>query len=202
MTTSVIDPRLENYKTQIEAAFSGAPGPNGKGFQTDGARVHDASTVAGALLSAYHTAAIVNPAKAFRPKAFTPQAELSDPSVLYDKGWFDSVLNIVQDLGPVVINALSKDYAPPQPTLSQVIQQMPEARRKDPEWIDYATTLLLSLGQNAIQAMSGAKDFTKPDTEIGIPQPPPGKDKGWFDDAIGFVERAAPVVLPIVMSAL
>jgi hypothetical protein len=158
--------------------------------------------MASAMLAAYHTAAEVNPGKAFRGKAFTPQVQLSDASELQQKAWWNSVLDIIQTVAPVVINAVSKDYQVQPPQLSSIIQALPAQRRNDPGFVDYATTVLLNLGQGTVQAMSGQKDFTDPRTEISIPQPPPGMDKGWFDDVCKFVGDAAPIALPIIMSLI
>jgi hypothetical protein len=201
MTAVALDPKLDSIKKQIEAAFAGGPGPNGKGYAPS-TTVHDATAMAGAMLSAYHVAATVNPSKAFKSKAFAPQVQVSDPSELQDKAWWNTVLDIIQTTGPIVINALSKDYKPTSPNLASIIQALPEERRNDKGFVDYATTCLLSLGQATVQALSGQKDFTDPATAISIPEPPPGMPKGWFDDVVDFVSDAAPVVLPIVMSLI
>jgi hypothetical protein len=116
------------------------------------------------------------PDKAFRAKGFTPRVRLSDASLLGQKGWFDSVMSIVQAL--------------------------PAERRNDKDFVDYATTLLLALGQATVQAMSGEKDFTDPATQVAIPEPPAGMPKGCFDDVCDFVSDAAPVALPLIMSLL
>jgi hypothetical protein len=201
MTAVALDPKLDSLKKQIEAAFAGGPGPNGKDYAPS-TTVHDATAMASAMLSAYHVATTVNPSKAFKAKAFAPQVQVSDPSELQDKAWWDTVLDIVQTAGPIVINALSKDYKPTSPNLATIIQALPEERRNDKDFVDYATTLLLSLGQATVQALSGQKDFTDPATQISIPEPPPGKPKGWFDDVCDFVSDAASVVVPIAMAVL
>jgi len=205
MTVATLDPQLENLKKQIEGAFTGGPGPDGKDFAAGTPPitfVHDASSMASAMLSAYHVATVVNPNKAFKAKAFTPQVQLSDPSELTQKNWFHSFLSIVQTVGPVIINALSKDFQPQAPNLATIIQALPPERRNDKDFVDYATTLLLTLGQATVEALSGKKDFTTPNTQVYIPQPPPGMPKGWFDDVCKFVADAAPVVIPIVMSLI
>jgi hypothetical protein len=203
MTTAALDPKLEKLANQIEGAFAG--GGAGKGFEMDGPSttvVHDACSMASSLLSAYHVAATVNPAKAFKAKAFAPTVQVADPLELGQKAWWNTVLDIIQTTAPVVINALSKDFQPKAPTLEQVIQGLPEQRRNDKDFVDYATTLLLTLGQATVQSMSGQKDFSDPATALSIPQPPPGKDKGWFDDVCDFVSDAAPIALPIIMSLI
>ncbi len=176
MTASVLDPKLENVKRQIEGAFTGGPGVESKDYAPATSVVRDASSMASAMLSAYHVAATVNPDKAFRAKGFTPQVQIGDPSELEMKAWWDSVLSIIQHL--------------------------PAQRQNDRAFADYATTLLLTLGQATVQAMSGQKDFTDSRTQVSIPQPPPGMDKGWFDDVCSFVSDAAPVALPIIMSLI
>jgi hypothetical protein len=201
MATAVLDPKLESIKQQIEGAFTGAPGPNGKDYASGTTVVQDASSMANAMLSAYQVAATVNPGKAFRPKAFA-QVRVSDPSELEQKAWWDSVLSIIQTVAPAVINAVSKDYQPQSPNLATIIQRLPAERRNDKDFVDYATTLLLTLGQATVDAMSGRKDFTDPATQLSIPQAPPGKPKGWFDDVCSFVSDAAPVALPIIMSLI
>jgi hypothetical protein len=198
--TAVLDPKLEQVKKQIEGAFAGAPLP-GKDY-APGIAVHDASSMACAMLAAYHTAAEVNPAKAFRSKAFTPHVRLADPAQLQDKAWWNTVLDVIQTVAPVVINAVSKDYTAQPPQLASIIQALPAERRNDPGFVDYATSVLLNLGQATVQAMSGEKDFRDPNAQIPIPQPPPGMDKGWFDDVCDFVSDAAPIALPIIMSLL
>jgi hypothetical protein len=202
MTAAVLDPKLESVKRQIEDAFAGGPGPDGKDYAPAATAVRDASSMASAMLSAYHVAATVNPSKAFRAKGFTPRVQVGDPSELEQKAWWDSVLNIIQTVAPVVIDAVSKDYQPRAPQLSSIIAHLPAERQHDKAFADYATTLLLSLSQATIQAMSGQKDFTNPNTQFAIPQPPPGMPKGWFDDVCSFVSDAAPVALPIIMSLL
>ena len=203
MAIAALDPRLESIKKDIESAFAGGPAPDGKGYaSTNVTLVRDASSMAGAMLSAYQVAAMVNPDKAFKPKGFTPKVRVSDPSELEQKAWWDSVLSIIQTVAPVVIDAVSKDYQPQRPNLAAVIQQLPPERRADKDFMDYATTLLLALGQATVEAMSGRKDFTDPATAISIPQPPPGMPKGWFDDVCDFVSQAAPIAVPIIMSVL
>jgi len=202
MTASVLDPKLENVKRQIEGAFTGGPGVESKDYAPATSVVRDASSMASAMLSAYHVAATVNPDKAFRAKGFTPQVQIGDPSELEMKAWWDSVLSIIQTVAPVVIDAVSKDYQPRPPQLSSIIQHLPAQRQNDRAFADYATTLLLTLGQATVQAMSGQKDFTDSRTQVSIPQPPPGMDKGWFDDVCSFVSDAAPVALPIIMSLI
>ena len=202
MTAPVVDPKLENVKKQIEGAFAGGPGPSKDFSSSSAVAPHDASSMACAMLAAYHTAAEVNPAKAFRGKAFTPQVQLTDAGELQSKAWWNSVLDIIQTVAPVVINAISKDFQAQPPQLASIIQALPAQRRNDPGFVDYATTVLLNLGQATVQAMSGAKDFTDPSTALSIPQPPPGMDKGWFDDVVKFVSDAAPVAIPIIMSLI
>jgi hypothetical protein len=202
MPVATYDPKLAEMKKQIESAFTGGPGPDGKDFAPTSTAVRDASSMASAMLSAYHVAATISPDKAFKAKGFTPRVQLGDPSELGQKGWFDSVLSIIQTVAPVVIDAVSKDFTPKQPNLVSIIQALPAERRNDKDFVDFATTLLLTLGQATVEAMSGQKDFTNPATQISIPELPSGKPKGWFDDVCGFVADAAPVALPIIMSLL
>lgn len=202
MTAMAIDPKLDNVKKQIQAAFAGGPGPDGKGYASPTTVVRDASSMASAMLSAYHVAATVNPGKAFKAKGFTPKAQVSDSSELQAKDWWDSVIDIIEVVGPVVIDAVSKDYQPKSPNLASIIQALPAERRNDKDFVDYATTLLLSLGQATVQVLSGQKSFADPAAEVVIPQSPPGKPKDWFDDVCDFVSDAAPVVVPIIMSLL
>ena len=200
--TTVLDPKLDNVKQQIESAFASGAASGGKDFSPGTALVSDASSMAGAMLSAYQIAATVNPSKAFKSKGYTPQAQVSDPAELGQKAWWDSVLNIIQTVAPVVINALSKDFQPQSPNLAAIIANLPEERRTDKAFVDYATTVLLTLGQATAQSMAGQKDFTDPANSVTIPTAPSGMDKGWFDDVCSFVSHAAPVVLPIVMSLI
>lgn len=188
-----LDPKFDTYKKQIVAAFSGAAGP-GSGA-TAGSAVGDSSSMAASLLAAYQGAAAAQPAKAFKAgKGFT--AQISDPMAITQKAWWDDVWSIVQTVAPAIIDAVSKDYQPPAPDLKAIIQALPEARRNDPDFADYATTLALTLGQGTVQAMSGSS--ARPE----VPPAPAGKDKGWFDDVCSFVSNVAPVVLPIALSLL
>ena len=202
MSVAIYDPKLDSMKRQIENAFASKTRPGGKDFASADAALEDACSVASAMLSAYHVAATVNPDKAFRAKGFTPKVRLSDASLLGQKGWFDSVMSIIQTVAPVVIDAVSKDFQPKAPSLASIVQALPAERRNDKDFVDYATTLLLALGQATVQAMSGEKDFTDPATQVAIPEPPAGMPKGWFDDVCDFVSDAAPVALPVIMSLL
>jgi hypothetical protein len=201
MTTTSVDPRLQQLGEEIGGAFKGGPGPSKAFGITDD--VSDIAQFASCLLAGYHTGAVVNPRKAFRPpgKAFNTLT-LQDPTAVVTKSWWNDVLSVVTQVAPVVINALSKDYQPPRPSLSDVINQLPADRRNDKDWTDLATQLLLIAAQTTVQALSGQKDFSDPANIPDLPQPPAGKDKGWFDDVCKFVSDAAPVAIPIVMSLL
>jgi hypothetical protein len=201
MATAVLSPQLEEIKQRIEDAFPVADG-DGKDFTSAPTDLGDAGRMAAAMLSAYHIAATLHPEKAYRPKAFTPGVQLSDSRNLATKSWWNDVVDVITTVAPVVIDAVSKDYRPPQPHLNSIIQQIPRERRNDKDFVDYATTVLLTLANATVQALSGQKDFTAPGQEVEVPQPPAGKDKGWFDDVCDFVSDAAPVVVPIVMAAL
>jgi hypothetical protein len=201
MATTALSPELEEIKQHIEDAFPVAGGA-GKDYTSDATDIADAGTMAARLLSAYHVAATLQPDKAYRPKAFTPGVQLSDSRNLALKSWWNDVLDVVTTVGPVIIDAVSKDYQPPQPHLNSIIQQIPRERRNDKDFVDYATTVLLTLANATVQSLSGTKDFTAADAQVEVPEPPAGKDKGWFDDVCDFVSDAAPVVVPLVMSAL
>jgi hypothetical protein len=202
MPVAIYDPKLDSMKKQIESAFAGGASQDGKDFAPTSTAINDACSLASAMLSAYHVAATVNPDKAFRAKGYVPKVRLSDASELGQKGWFDSVMSIIQTVAPVVIDAVSKDFQPKPTNLASIIQALPAERRNDKDFVDYATTLLLALGQATVQAMSGQKDFTDPATQVAIPEPPPGMPKGWFDDVCDFVADAAPVALPVIMSLI
>lgn len=202
MTIPGLDPELESIKGQIETAFADGPAPDGKDAAPT-TPVSSSASMASAMLGAYHAAVAVNPGKAFKPtKAFAPQVNVSSATELGEKEWWDDVLSIVQVVAPVVIDAVSKDFDPTQPTLQTILAALPPERRSDPDFADYATTVLLTLSQGTVQAMSGQKDFTDPATQIPVPTPPPGKSKAWYDDVARFAAQAAPVVLPIVMSLI
>lgn len=187
-----LDPKLDDYKKQIVAAFSSGPGPGPLGSS---GTASDATSMAASMLAAYQGAAAAQPAKAFQPgKGFSTL--VSDPTQIADKSWWDDVWNIVQTVAPVIIDAVSKDYTPPKADLKAIIQALPEERKNDPDFAEYATTLALTVGQGTAQAMSGSA--ARPD----LPPAPAGKDKGWFDDVCSFVSKVAPVVLPIAMSLL
>ncbi len=202
MTTSIIDPKLNDIAVQISSALS-TPGGGQPGIASTSdtsAVARDASSLAASMLAAYHTAVQINPAKAFQTKSMTPAIQLGSASEIQDKSFWDSVWSVVQTAGPVLVNALNKDYKAETPNLASVIQTVPANRRNDKDWVDFTTSLLMNLAQGAVQALSGQKDFTIPANRPPMPQAPAGADKGWFDDALGFVQRAAPVALPIIMS--
>jgi len=207
MTAPVLDPKLKDLATQIESAFSGASTTlSGYGTSTgiaDAATLtHDASTVASSLLSAYQTAATINPNKAYHAKGMKPPAKVMEPSQAASKDFWDSVWDVVEVAGPIIVEAVSKDYKPQQPNLAAVMQKVPAHRRNDKAWVDYTTQLLLNVSQGTAQSLSGQKDFSNPANRPQMPQPPAGADKGFFDDALSFVQDAAPVALPIIMSLL
>jgi len=205
MTTAVLDPKLNDIAVQISSALStGSTASTGQGSSSasSSAVVRDASTIAASLLSAYHSAVLVNPSKAFQTKAMTPSIQLSSKDEILDKGFWDDVWSVVQTAGPIVVNALNKDYKADAPNLASVIQTVPAHRRDDKDWVDFTTSLLLNLAQGAVQALSGQKDFSIAANRPPMPVAPPGADKGWFDDALGFVQKAAPVALPIIMSMI
>lgn len=187
-----LDPKLEDYKKQIVAAFTDGTGSGSVGSSS---AASDTTLMGASLLAAYKGAAAAEPSKAFQPgKGFTTL--VSDPTQITDKSWWNDVWNVVQTVAPVIIDAVSKDYTPPKPDLKSIIQGLPQERKNDPDFVDYATTLALTVGQGTVLAMSGSS--SRPD----LPTAPPGKDKGWFDDVCGFVSKVAPVVVPIAMSLL
>jgi hypothetical protein len=205
MTTAVLDPKLQDLAAQIENAFSGAPttlSGYGTGPSDPATLTHDASTVATSMLSAYQTAAAINPGKAYHAKAMKPQVKLENPAQASSKDFWDSVWDVVQVAGPIIVDAVSKDYRPQPPNLGAVMQKVPAHRRNDKAWVDYTTSLLLNLAQGTAQSLSGQKDFSNPANRPLMPQPPSGADKGFFDDALSFVQDAAPVALPIIMSLI
>jgi hypothetical protein len=202
-TAKTIDPKLQQLYDSINGAFAGGPGP-AKDFNVGTGINSDASQFASSMLAAYHAGAVANPSKAFKPtagKAFNTLT-LDNPQAVVDKAWWNDVLTVVTDMAPVVINALSKDYQPPQPSLKDVIDGLPAARKNDKDWTDFATQLLLTAAETTVHALGGTKDFSDEKNIPDIPQPPAGKDKGWFDDVCHFVSQAAPVAIPIVMSLI
>jgi hypothetical protein len=200
-TPTKADPKLEQLAKEISGAFKGGPGPSKDFSISVGNR--DAAQFAASLLAAYQTAAVVNPRKAIRPpgKAFNTLT-LEDPAAVVGKDFWHDFLSIVSEVAPVVINALSKDYEAPRPVLRDVIDALPAERRDDKSWTDFATQLLLIAAKTTVQALSGEKDFSHSSDLPDLPQPPDGKDKDFFADAMHFVAQAAPVVMPIIMSFL
>ncbi|HEY6130435.1 MAG TPA: hypothetical protein VIV27_00375 [Halioglobus sp.] len=198
--TTSLDPQMQIVAKQISQAFKGGT-DSVKGFNVTSSST-DAAQMAAAFLSAYHQAVLVNPGKALKSKGVVPPVRLEDPESIVSKGWFDDFVKIVGTVGPLVINLASKDYKPDQPDLKSVIARVPDARRDDQEWIDFASQWLLVGAQTCIQTLSGSKDFSDPKNLPELPQPPAGADKGWFDDIVEFVADAAPVVMPIVLSLI
>jgi hypothetical protein len=203
MATATLDPRIESLKKQFESAFAGGKGPEYKDFAAADVAHSDATMMASTMLAAYQVGAKVNPSKAFKAKDYKPAVRLSDSSVLANKAWWNDVFDVIEVIGPVVVNALSKDYQPQPPMLADVIQRLPPERRNDKDFVDYATSLLLALAQTTVQALDPQKAFSNGGSaRYTIPDPPPGKDKGWFDDVCDFVSDAAPVAVPIILSLL
>lgn len=189
----MLDPKLQPLATQIAGAFTGGPYPKDGSSTTSS--THDAGTVAACMLSAYHGAALANPAKAIKGKGFKSLVKVSHPPEATDKFWGE-IWDVVTTVGPVVLDVLNKDFKPEQPNLGAVIQHLPTHRRNDKEFADFATTLLLSLAQGTVQALSG------PSSPPPVPQPPAGVDKDFWDDAWGFVQDAAGVIVPIAVAML
>jgi hypothetical protein len=203
MSTAVLDPKLQHLATQIESAFLGGPAPSYKDYSNAGSvTTRDAATVAGSLLAAYHTAATINPAKAYRAKGYRPNVALANSTEASSKEFWDSVWSIVQTCGPIVVDALDKQFQPAAKNLSTIIQSVPNNRRNDKAWVDYTTSTLMTLAQGAVQSLSGQKDLSDPASRPQMPSVPIGADKSFFDDAFSFVSDAAPVALPIIMSLL
>jgi hypothetical protein len=205
MTTAILDPKLNDIAVQISSALSSGSSTSSttySGMTDQSAISRDSSQLAASLLSAYQSAAQLNPNKAFQTKSMTPSIQLSSKDEVLDKGFWDSMWNAVQTVGPIIVNAMNKDYKADTPNMASVIQTVPANRRNDKDWVDFTTNLLLNLAQGAVQALSGQKDFSIPANRPPMPQPPAYADKGWFDDALSFVQKAAPVALPIVMSMI
>jgi len=199
MATTALSPQLEVIRQRIEDAFPVADGGAGKDYTTGPADITDAGTMAAKLLSAYHVAATLQPDKAYKPKAFSPGVQLSDSRNLTMKSWWNDVIDVVTTVGPAIIDAVSKDYQPTQPHLNSVIQQIPRELRNDKDFVDYATSVLVTLANATVEALSGTKDFTSPGQQVEMPEPPAGKDKGWFDSVCDFVSDAAPYVVQAAM---
>ena len=198
--TTTLEPQLQTLAEDLKKIFTGGPGPS-KNFATVGG--DDSAKMAAAFVSAYHAAATVNPQKAFKSKGAPAALVLTDSTAVADKGFWDDAWAVVRAVAPVVINALSKDYKPAPATLKQIVDALPAERKNDKAWTDYATnTLLYGCWQTAScfggtvprGLLGGAVDMP--------PTPPPGADKNWLDDVVSFIEDAAPVVLPIVLSLI
>jgi hypothetical protein len=207
MSSLVFDPKLREFADQIESALQGGPMP--KGYEYGGAptdvttTVRDGALLAGSMLEAYHNAALVNPSKAIRPtKAMTPRIQLTSPEEATGKDFWDSFWTVVEHTGPILVNALSKEYRPQPPNLASIIQAVPAHRRNDKSWVDFATNLLLTVAQGTVQSLDGRKDFSDPRNRPQLPQAPANADKSFFDDALQFVQDAAPVAMPIILSLL
>ncbi|HEX6872896.1 MAG TPA: hypothetical protein VF163_17505 [Micromonosporaceae bacterium] len=210
MSSPVLDPKLKEFASQIETALQGGPMP--KGYESGGyggvttdisATVRDGSMLAGSFLQAYHNAALVNPTKAIRPtKGIRPRMQLSSPEEATSKDLWDTFWNVVEHAGPPLLEALTKDYRPETPNLASIIQAVPAHRRNDKGWVDFATDLLLTVAQGTVQSLAGQKDFTDPRNRPQIPQPPANADKNFLSDAFDFVQEAAPVAMPIILSLL
>ena len=196
-TAAAVDPQLKNLAADLANAFSGGPGPS-KNFNVQGG--NDAAKMATAFISAYQNAVLVNPTKAFKSKGAPAPLQLSDSTVIATKDFWDDAWDIVVDVAPVVINALSKDFKPQQLNLKQIVDKLPDTRKNDKAWTDYATNTLLYGCYATNQCFGGTKPTSLGGMFDSPPTPPAGVNKDWFDDVCDFVSDAAPVVLPIVMS--
>ncbi|BEL04117.1 hypothetical protein Q0Z83_023080 [Actinoplanes sichuanensis] len=198
MSTNKLDARIENLRAQIDSAMSSG-GTKDFDFPIGTPTVPDFTTVVYPLLDAYRHAVQVNPAKAFAPKP-VPAKSLENPAVLGDKDFWSDLWGIVQQVAPIIIGALTKDFNPSVKSLKQVVAELPPNLRDDPEFRAYATELLLYTAQHTMGALSGAKNYTDPKNVPAPPQPPAGKD--FWSDAWNFVRDAIPVVAPIILSLL
>ncbi|SDK59380.1 hypothetical protein [Arthrobacter sp. ok362] len=197
-TTAVLDTRLQPLAEQLKKSFTGN-GQVSKDWGKPSVNT-DASQLAASLLSAYQQAALVNPGIAIRPKGVVPALQLQDPA---NKDLWDDALKLVTTVGPPLINWLSKDYKPETPTLGDIIKQVPESRRNDKDWTDFASQFVLIAAQATVQALSGAKDFTDPKNSITFPDLPPGlteaERKNWLSDLGDWTVHSLPSIIPAVL---
>lgn len=184
MTTAGINPQqaVEQLLNQLRAS-SGAPSSSSSAA---------ASSVAATMISGVTDVLRKDPqlvTKA-RPKAFTAPAAVS-AEVIGDKSFWDDLTSVVMTTVPVIVSALSKDYQP------KAAVAIPPHLAQDKDFWDFLGNALNTVAPVLIGAITG-KDYQPGQP----PAVPPGKDKGWLDDAFKVVADVAPTVLPIVLSLL
>lgn len=180
MTATSLDPRAERFKEQLEAAFAGEA--SGKSFEMSNA-YGDVATITWSLLENYVAAAEAN-SKGYRvaTKDFVDNKVQNVPD---EKIW-PLVWQAVETLGPLIIDIATKDFKPQKKDLMSAIDSVPAHRRKDKDWVDYATTLALILAQGTVQVLSDNKDFATSGQYPTMPKPPNDADPAYFRDALTF----------------
>ncbi|MEY2233812.1 MULTISPECIES: hypothetical protein [Streptomyces] len=180
MTATSLDPRAERFKEQLEAAFAGDA--SGKDFETSNA-YGDVATITWSLLENYVAAAEANP-KGYKV-ATKDFVDTKVDNVPDEKIW-PLVWQAVEVLGPLIIDIATKDFKPQKKDLISAIDSVPAHRRKDPGWVDYATTLALILAEGTVQVLSDKKDFATSGQYPTMPKPPKDSDPAYFRDALTF----------------
>ena len=104
-----------------------------------------------------------------------------------DKTWLTSIVNIIADVAPVIIDALKTYQPPPGTQKSFALTNIQTAAQKG--FFDDLTRVVATAPPAVIDAL---KEY----------QPPPSATKGLFDDVLTDVAAAARIAAPIVLAAL
>ncbi|MFD5557680.1 hypothetical protein ACFWIA_28050 [Streptomyces sp. NPDC127068] len=141
------------------------------------------ATITWSLLENYVAAAEAN-SKGYKvaTKDFVDNKVQSVPD---EKIW-PLVWQAVETFGPLLIDIATKNFKPQKKDLVSAIDSVPAHRRKDKDWVDYATTLALILAQGTVQVLSDNKDFATSGQYPTMPKPPNDVDPAYFRDALNF----------------
>ena len=189
---------LDQVMAQIKNELSAALGQPVVGATVD-ANFDDAASFAGSLLSSIRTVATLpDVQKKVQGKAAI--VPLTDATLLQNKDWLSDVFTIVQDVGPLIVNAFTKDFTNTSTVVQGALQGVDPARTKDKDWIDFVVSTVTQLAPLIAQAITGQKDFRTADAVPAIQVPAKAlQDKNWFSDAVSAATQLIPVILPEIM---
>ncbi|HEY6796681.1 MAG TPA: hypothetical protein VI248_18560 [Kineosporiaceae bacterium] len=170
---------------QVLAALSGGAPPGTRGGAYDG------SGITAGILTGVRDGLMLNPKLQLTAPKAPVMLQVQDPQQLAQKDFWNSVFSVTQDVLPIVVQALSKDYAPPK---SAADIRVPAERRSDKDWLNFVGSLLQTTVPQVINLVQG-KDYNP--GSLTPPQVPPGKDKDWVNDAVQVGIQALPFVLSL-----
>lgn len=138
--------------------------------------------------------------KNFKAKAFTTETfAIADPHYLQDKAWWNTVLAIVQQVGPPLVNALSggKEFQGPAG-----LTGVPPEYLQDKAWWNDVASVAFQIGPQILDALQGSKDFkvggAAPDVPAITISSEHINDKAWWNTVLQAVGTIAPYVIAAV----